>query len=359
MKAATLIIIAALAGILVAATYPSGAKAFGYSVVPEGVGFTIDDFTYSNNSTAYAIASGGEVYSILLPNFSSINPIPLTDREKLIFALRQYYSQRNHGELSRQDFESAHEKILNISQARASGESECRRLMGTDRFECTSFETCRLACFATPFCPNFAYGGSPGEFIYVMKSFEDSSRALTGAYAVEGSEYARLAGGFSYENAVKYAASVSALEAAAKNASNSTILGYSFCHPPDYGRSDLSALNNLLGNSVRGAAPYYLAPNYSEVVRNRTIMALEKKDELRLPQKVSHSSAPVPTADSAAKPEAQAANKEKSIVPSSIAAPSTALAAAVSLTGWLLIAYASLSLRAGKNKSSGQAAAKK
>ena len=363
MKAATVMLLAAFAAILSAAAYPSGAKTFGYTVVPEGTGFTIDSFTYSNG-TAYAIASGSEIYAILLPNFSSVNPIPLTDRTKLISALRQYYSQTNHSELSQQDFEAAHGEILNISLRRVSGEAECNRLMGTDRFNCTSFEECRLACFATPFCPNFAYGGSPGEFIYIMLAYEDSSRALDFAYAGEESNYAALSSGFSYEKAAKYAEAVSALEAAAKNASNSAILGYSFCNPPDYGAGDMAAVDSFLQNRVRSSAPFYLAQNYSDVVRNRTVMALAKEEQRQLPPRIVHPAAPVPSAPAAPAAASEgstaaAAIGEKSILQSPKAALAAALAAAVSISGWLLIAYASLSQRSRKGKNRAQMAAKK
>ena len=220
----------------------------------------------------------------------------------------------------------------------------------------------RLLCNAV--LPEFRLRGSPGEFIYIMLAYEDSSRALDFAYAGEESNYAALSSGFSYEKAAKYAEAVSALEAAAKNASNSAILGYSFCNPPDYGAGDMAAVDSFLQNRVRSSAPFYLAQNYSDVVRNRTVMALAKEEQRQLPPRIVHPAAPVPSAPAAPAAASEgstaaAAIGEKSILQSPKAALAAALAAAVSISGWLLIAYASLSQRSRKGKNRAQMAAKK
>jgi len=73
-----------------AADYPAGMKLFGYYAVPEGVGFSVENFTF-RNSSAYAIVSGGEVYSLLVPNFPFVMPKPLAEKGEIEPALEAYY----------------------------------------------------------------------------------------------------------------------------------------------------------------------------------------------------------------------------------------------------------------------------
>jgi len=92
--------------------------------------------------------------------------------------LDAYYRARGYSPGNSSELAAIHEGIQELGHAQDSGEAECRRLAGTDNHPCVSFESCRVACFASPFCPNFIYGGEPGEFVYVLWNFENSSRNL-------------------------------------------------------------------------------------------------------------------------------------------------------------------------------------
>ncbi len=262
--------------------YPSGVRDLGRHMVPLGHAFSIEGFPM-RNSTAYAIVSNDEVYAILVPNPPFVVPNALTDKNGLEAALYARALSLGFDPNATSQFSAVHAGIGEIADDKDLGIAECRRLLGTDRFPCESFETCRLACFATPFCPNFAYGGDPGEFIYVIWAYENNSRNLELAYSGEQEAYALFADSPTQENAGKYLISLSSLNRAATSVASSALYGYSFCFLPDYALPEMAELQLLAQTHYRNASHFYGLPLLAQQVQNRTLEGLARKARASLP----------------------------------------------------------------------------
>jgi len=265
------------------AQYPAGMGELGAYMVSPGTAFSIDEFSF-RNSSAYAIVSGGEPYAILVPNFPFFMPKALTDNKTLEEALFAYELSRGYDPNSTQIFFFlVHRGLDEVEDDKDKGEAECRRLAGTDRFECSSFESCRLACFATPFCPNFAYGGDPGEFIYTIWEYENDSRALDSAYDAEERAYAAFGQDPSDENALAYLDSLSGLNRAATQVASTKLYRYSFCFTPDYALPPITSLQLQAQMHHKNASHFSNLPSLAAKVQNRTMEGLLKKKRFELP----------------------------------------------------------------------------
>ena len=273
---AFLLLSLALVTAVSAADYPSGVRDFVYRMLPNGTAFSVANFSF-NSTTAYAVLSGSEIYAILTPNPPSVNPRALNNTDELEEALFSYMLSEGFDPNATSAFSAVHVGVDAIEDDDDSGTAECRRLLGTDRFECEDFESCRLACFATPFCPNFAYGGEPGEFIYVIWGFENDTRALDAAYWHEEKAYANFLANKSKENAEGYLAALSGLNQAATRVSGNSLFYYSFCPTPNYALSDMTGLQARAQRLYKNESRFFNLTGLAARVRNLTLDGLARR----------------------------------------------------------------------------------
>ena len=293
MAYAVLIFTALFVAAAHAQDYPASAKQFGYIVVPQGVSFSIGNFT-CNGKLEYAIEADGKPQAFLVPSFAGLKNAsnitdakvsPVTEIRGIEDALHCYYAQSGHAESLLPGFSSIHAAIAGVKDARKKGEAGCRTLLGTDRTPCVSFESCQRACYSvTSFCQPVALGAGR-DFINVMWTFENDSRALDAAYDREGAAYAAFAQNSSELAAQDYIGAIRAVEEAAGKAEQSQLFyGYSYCFEPDY-RSE--EIGEILRNASRmyddSSVFYEMAANAAQV-GNATASAMEKQARYRLPE---------------------------------------------------------------------------
>ncbi len=267
---------------LCAESYPSGVRLMGYYMVPQGSGFSIDNFTLGS-SPAYAIVSGGEVYSIVVPNFPFIEPTPLSDVGQIEGALRGYYSSQGYSPDAVLQFSSIHAGIRSVNGTYKPGEAKCRVLLGTDRNPCTDFDSCLRACYSvTSFCQPFALGaGRP--FVDTMLEFENNSRRLEAAYAQEARAYAAFSANRTNETASSYLSSLVGINRAATAAASSQLFdGYSFCFAPDYSLPVITNLQLWAQTYYQNASRFYSVAETAKRVQNRTLVGLARKKLLEV-----------------------------------------------------------------------------
>jgi|GEM_PF-1962344 len=263
--------------------------------------FAADAFTY-NNFTAYVIFSGGEIYGVILHDSKQGYYIE-AGRAEIENALRAYYLSRSYSPDALSQLPDIHARILATKSSHEPGEAKCRQQTGTDVLPCNSFETCKTACLGTPFCPSFAAGGTPGEFIYVLLDFENNSILLDDAYLAENAAYLSFAGNSSEQNALAYLSALSSLNRAATHASLSPLYdGYSYCYPPDYSLSQLTSLQSAAQRAYQNASKFLFLARTSERVANRTFIVLSNSAAAETPaenasaQPSENFSAPPPSA---------------------------------------------------------------
>ncbi|MCX6770841.1 MAG: hypothetical protein NTX79_02185 [Candidatus Micrarchaeota archaeon] len=276
--------------------YPAGAKLFGYQVVPQGIGFSVENFTCDEGGSkfpyeekkAYAIVSYGEpaaFFTLDGAHGSAFNGIrPATDEAGIAGYLYCYYAAAGHAPNLTGGFSAIHAEIAKLKNSQRRGEAGCRILLDTDRLPCTSFETCQQACYSvTSFCQPFALGAGRA-FVNEIWAFENNSRALDAAYSAEGKAYAAFAGNASNELAQGYLGAVNETYAAAERAAASQLFyDYSFCFSPDYPADSLYALKMRAERQYRNSSVFYGIPARSADIANRTAAAIEEKEKYRPP----------------------------------------------------------------------------
>ena len=324
--------------------YPSGVAELGFSMVPQGAAFSIQNFTFKNNS-AYALVLGSEVHAIILEG-SFFGPNAMTDKKELEGALFAYELSNGFDPNALSLLLLVHHGIDGIEDDKDAGEAECRRLLGTDRFPCDSFESCRMACFATPFCPHFAYGGEPGEFIYVIWDYENDSAALDVAYDLEEDAYGKYLKNKSIETTEAYLATLSNLNRMATQVATTKLHDYSFCFTPDYSLPAITSLQLQAQMLYKNASRFFNLSSYAEKVQNRTLVGLERKREAELQKLLS-----APNATESAQEENISDEAGEESAPSTRDSDGALLIAAITLAVLLagsFIAY--LALRQRKKK---------
>ncbi|MFA6907857.1 MAG: hypothetical protein WC263_03435 [Candidatus Micrarchaeia archaeon] len=243
----------------------------------------MENFTLGN-STMYAVVSGGEIHAFFVSAYLPESPAPyLTGIDEIKSSLGAYYRARGYSPLRMDELAITHAEMQGLNRARDSGEGECRRLAGTDRYPCESFTSCRLACFASPFCPNFIYGGKLGEFVYVIWNFENSSRKLGDAYRHENESFAALAGNQSADSARDYLSSIDRLNLAATKVNFDPLFAYSFCFKPDYALANITRLQLSAQRNLENASFFFSMPEEAGKIRNRTLEILERQRKLSQP----------------------------------------------------------------------------
>ncbi|GEM_PF-1407828 len=269
-----------------AVDYPAGMRLFGYYAVPEGKSFSVYNFTH-NNETTYAIVSGEEVYAVLLEDFPHVMPYAMADEGELYPALEAYYLSTGKSAEAANQFPSIHQGILSIADIHRQGETKCRVLTGTDRTECTSFETCQKACYSvTSFCLPIALG-SGRVFINYIWEFENDSIALDKAYENEKTAYSLLEEDFTSQNMEDYVLSLEEINRAATKASSSPLFyGYSFCFSPDYSLSIITNLQLTAQKAYKSASPFYSLNETAKLVKNRTLEGIGRKEQYEIPEEL-------------------------------------------------------------------------
>ncbi len=259
--------------------------ALGQYIVRNGEGFSVENFTYLN-SRAYAAVTFLGPQAIFALNRLSGKVEPLTGLQEIKSALASYYASKGSDPEAFRKLEAVHNGFLAIKDNRKSGEAECKRLLGTDRNTCDSFESCRYSCFSiTSFCQNFMYGGAPGEFINIMWDFENRTRDLDAAYKNESLVYAAMGGNISGTMAANeskaigaYLSSIGGINRAATRVSTSALFyGYSFCFTPDYSLPAITTLQLLAQNAYRQGLPFLSLDENSRGIQNRTLDGIARK----------------------------------------------------------------------------------
>jgi hypothetical protein len=269
-------------------SYMAGAKLFGYQVVPQGIGFYVENFT-CNGKEAYAIVSYDEPEAFFVQSsqkdavFPGLSPI--TDIAAIAENLECYYVKDGHTPDLAAGFSAVHDEIAKLEDDDDRGEAGCRILLGTDRSECGSFETCQVACYSvTSFCQPVALGAGRS-FVNEIWAFENNSRALDRAYAGENRAYAAFAKNSSQENALAYLSALNATNAAVEAAAVSPLFyDYSFCFSPDYPIYSMYQQKTRAERQYRDSAVFYGIAARSAEIANRTADAVDKKTKRRLPE---------------------------------------------------------------------------
>ena len=299
------LLLAAAALLFPSSNYIENVNTAGY-IAPNGTAYALENFTLDYN-TVFAAVAGGVPEAFFIPS-SGINATAdfLTATGDIEAALDSFYRARGHAPGNASSLAAVHDEIQSLSHAQDSGEAECRRLAGMDSYPCVSFDTCRLACFASPFCPNFIYGGAPGEFVYVLWAFENSSEQLRQAYADENDSFAALSADESPKNVRAYIESIGRINIAATKAEFSPLFNYSFCEKPDYPLSNLTMIQQAVQKEFADNSLFASIPEEAEKIRNGTLegFALEKaaiimeaslpKRALRILYNVSNRTSPPP-----------------------------------------------------------------
>jgi hypothetical protein len=171
-----------------------------------------------------------------------------------------------------------HAGIASVSDDYQPGEDKCRVLTGTDRTECKDFESCQKACYSvTSFCQPIALG-SGRVFIDEIWKFENNSIVLDKAYLGEQVAHSALLDGITHEEAVAYLDSLVTLNRAATQASSSQLYdGYSYCFEPDYSLPVITNMQLYAQKAYAKARPFFEIPQEAQLVRQRTLDALERK----------------------------------------------------------------------------------
>ncbi|MFA6214033.1 MAG: hypothetical protein WC717_02030 [Candidatus Micrarchaeia archaeon] len=266
-----------------AADYPDEARLFGYQAVPSGSGFSIESLQCGGGQEVYAIVSGGEPVAFLTNGGAGASPI--TEKGGIEEALYCHYAAGGHSESLAQGFAGIHAEIAGMQGRHAKGEAACRVLLGTDRHECSSFESCLKACYSvTSFCQPIALGAGRA-FVNAMWEFENGSRALGRAYADEGEAYAAFAENESEGSALAYLDAVRAAREAAETASYSPLFyDYSFCFAPDYPAYGIYALEGKAEKQYRNASVFYRIPTTAADIGARTAQAMERQARFQAPK---------------------------------------------------------------------------
>ncbi|VVC02327.1 Uncharacterised protein [uncultured archaeon] len=245
--------------------------------VPNNASFSVENFT-TGGSYAYAVVSGGTVYAMFTPGLLGMEPV--ADSKKIEPLLQDYYVAIGLSPSAVDRFDAVHQGIRSISSAYMQGVTDCRELTNTQNSPCDSFESCRTACLGTPFCPNFAAGGAPGEFIYVLLEFENSTTALANAYALENSTYGIFKANKSLGNMAVYLASLEKINRAAGSASQSRLFTeYSYCFTPDYSLPEITNLQLSAQKYYNSASPFFSITAEAEKIRERTEDGIERKNQ--------------------------------------------------------------------------------
>ena len=256
---------------------------FASFAIPHGAQFSVEPF-HIKESLAFAVVSNNEVYGIFVSGVPLLEDRPLTAPDEIENALTAYYSSQGYS--PNITFTDVHLGLLSIMANREKGEAKCRILTGTDRTDCTSFETCQKACYSvTSFCLNIALGsGRP--FVNEIWKFENNSRALSSAYLNESVAYSAMLDGISPEEARAYLNTLIDVNRAATAASKSALFdGYSYCFEPDYALPVITNMQLTAQKRFAQSEPFFTLYDKAKLVRSRTFSALEfesaqSKDEL-------------------------------------------------------------------------------
>jgi len=250
--------------------------------VPSGQQFSIQPFSLKDSS-AFAVVSNNEVYGIFVSSFPILEDSPLSGSIDIENALTAYYTSKGYS--SNITFTDVHSGLQSILANHEKGEAKCRILTGTDRTECTSFESCQKACYSvTSFCLSIALGsGRP--FVNEIWKFENDSLTLDSAYQRESISYSTLLDGITPDEAKAYLDTLIGVNRAATTASKSALYdGYSYCFEPDYALPVITNMQLTAQKRYAQSEPFFTLSEKVALVRNRTLAALEaatahEKDE--------------------------------------------------------------------------------
>ncbi|MCX6770131.1 MAG: hypothetical protein NT051_05675, partial [Candidatus Micrarchaeota archaeon] len=235
--------------------------------------FYLSGFQY-NGQNATAIVSDGSVHAIIVDSWPS-GQTALTDANEISQALSGYYAAIGYSPAEASKLSQVHAGILSLRSSKNPGEAECKRLLGTDRNPCTSYDSCQRACYTvTSFCREIALNvGKP--FIYNIWEFENHTLAVNAAYDAEALAYNSLSSNFTPKKAEAYALITGKLLSASQKASRSPIFEqYQLCAPPDYAVSTLSNMDTLAKKYSQIASRLSGVDSEALAVRSRTLDGL-------------------------------------------------------------------------------------
>ena len=341
------VVLATITQVVSSSNYTQDASNLSY-VALNLAAYGLENFTLGN-STAYALVSGDKIHAFFVsayrPGESSVF---LTDLDEIKSSLDAYYRSKGYSPGEINELASIHAEIQGLSHTQDSGEAECRKLAGTDHYPCESFDSCRLACFASPFCPNFIYGGAPGEFVYVLWNFENSSRELKDAYLEENDSFAALTRNSSLASTRDYLSSVDRINLATTKVNFDPLFAYSFCFKPDYSLSNLTKLQLSVQRNLENAPLFFSIPEEAEKIRNRTLELLErqkKTSQLKSEENSTNQSVKLPkpalkVANQSIQPPLKSEPEKPALATGNIAVDTSALVALAAIDGLGLLLLA-------------------
>ncbi len=256
-----------------------------YKILPANSSYAINEFEFENGTAQALIVPNQQIQAILLPvvRYSMVFT-PLSEKERISSALYSYYLSLGYSPNATDGFAGVHAGIESIKNVRKAGENKCRLLLGTDRGNCTSFDSCQASCYSvTSFCMPMALG-TGRQFVDVIWEFENNSRSLDKIYSQEEAAYGSFEQAKSPSTASSYLDSLSELNRAATRASGSPLYtDYSYCFSPQYNLSALTSLQLVAQNLFQNSSYFYNLPQETDLVYNRTQEGLARKAKYELP----------------------------------------------------------------------------
>ncbi len=267
--------------ILLLSTAHAAPQPFPYEkFLPENMSFSDFNFT-EGNQTSQVLIVQGNIYAFLQPS-KQYQLEPISSLEGIKEALYSYYTSLGYSPASQQELARVHDGIAAVGDARKKGEADCRRLLGSDRTTCDSFEHCLMACYSvTSFCQPVALGaGRP--FIESMWQFENDTLALDAAYAAEGAAYQKVSSNATAQSLSGYLVSLQEINRRATKASaNQLFYGYSYCFMPDYSMQQLTNLQLVAQRSYANSSRFFELDTAAQRVLNLTTYGFQKLEYLR------------------------------------------------------------------------------
>ena len=178
-----------------------------------------------NNSTYYILFANESPAAAFLQQGQNISL--LRQQKQIAPVLLSYYSEEgvqaqaiaalNEGHAAISQFESA---------ANGQGVKDCRRITGTDRHACDTYENCRFACYSvTSYCYPIALGAGRS-FIEEIWKFTNNTRDLNGAIANEKAAYSAAVSGTSSQSLAAYILAFNNASKIANDLENSVLVNW-------------------------------------------------------------------------------------------------------------------------------------
>lgn len=146
-----------------------------------------------------------------------------------------------------EDAQKAHENVLYF-EASLGNDVACRRMMGLDRIDCYSYETCQKACYAsTSFCLPIALDMGK-EMVFDVWDYQNKSKAVEATILQSESKYQIFEGSPTQANFINYKSSVLLVLEAQQNFAGHKFHGW-ICEYSAHDEAALTEAMQILGGA--------------------------------------------------------------------------------------------------------------